>query len=160
MVGNKVSTPDSYKTYLALSNSPVSKTVYLDIVNQFFKFMMSLIFQGEQIKLPFKTGTVLIQGAKIKPKLEVINGVNVIKGVGPDWVKTKKLWDSSPEAKAAKKIVYHLNEHTNGIRYKITWTKKGINIENHSLYSLIFSRANKRAVHQMILDGKEYFVKN
>lgn len=152
----KVSTPDSYRVYLATSSNPVTKSTYVKIVNEFFKYMMNLIFQGVHIKLPYVTGSIMIKGTKVKPKL--VDGE--ITGVAPDWVKTKALWERDPIAKLAKKVIYQFNEHTNGVRYKIAWVKFNCKLENKSFYSLIFSRTNKRDVHKMILTGKEYYVKN
>lgn len=158
MVGEaKVATRHSYKTYLKLNTktNPVSLTIYCNILNEFFKFIMGLILDGEHVKLPYRTGSILITGCKTKPRIDE-NGD--IKGLSPDWVKTKALWNKDPEAKKLKKIIYNFNEHTHGVRYKITWVKKGINILNNDLYSLIFSRTNKRDVMTKIYEGKEYYV--
>lgn len=158
-----VSTRDSYKTYVSLSKErypdkePIRDIDYFKIVNLFFKFLMDLILEGEHIILPFGMGEILITGLKTKPRLDADGN---IKGLSPDWVKTKKLWESNPEAKASKKVLYHFNEHTLGIRYKITWVKKNTKFENHNLYSLVFARTNKRAVHNKILEGKEYYVRH
>lgn len=158
MVGeDKVATRHSYKTYLRLSKTePVSLTIYCNILNEFFKFLMNLVLEGEHIKLPYRTGSILITGLKTKPRIDE-NGE--IKGLNPDWVKTKALWNSNPEAKASKKVIYNFNEHTHGIRYKITWVKKRLDILNNDLYSLIFSRTNKRDVMTKIYEGKEYYVR-
>lgn len=118
---------------------------------------MSLVFNGEDVCLPGRVGSIQVVGRKMTPK---IKSDGTIGGAGPDWVKTKELWDRNPEAKAERRIVVHLNEHTNGLRYKITWHKRRVNMENQKLYSLIFSRTNKRDVHKMILSGKEYYIKN
>lgn len=151
-----VSTPDSYNTYKLLSDNPIEKKHYIKIVNEFFKFIMSLLLDGEHINLPQRMGSILIRGKKIRPKLDADGN---IKGASPDWVKTKALWARNPEAKEQKKTIQCLNEHSNGIRYRIHWIKINVNTENCSLYSIIFSRSNKRAVYQRILAGKEYFVK-
>ena len=54
----------------------------------------------------------------------------------PNWAKTKELWEKNPEAKAKKQLVYCTNDHTNGIRYKIIWSKRRVLVENKTLYSL------------------------
>lgn len=158
MKQNKTSTADSYNTYKSLSESPQPKSIYIKIVNGFFLYLMKLVFEGHEVKLPGRCGSVYIKGKKVKPR---IDEHGVIKGLAPDWVKTKKLRESNPEAKAARKVVYHLNEHTNGIRYSVKWSKKNMLTENKSFYALIFSRTNKREVNRLIVqEGKEYIVEN
>lgn len=151
---NRVTTHNSYNEYLEITNNPISLTIYRDIINQFFKFIISLVFQGEHVKLPFRSGSVLITGVKVKPRMED----GEIKGLAPNWAKTKALWERNPKAKEEKKVIYNFNEHTGGVRYKITWVKKDVMIENKLLYSLIFSKANKREMSRLIFSGKEYIV--
>lgn len=153
---NKFCTRDSYRTYLVMCDKPVKVEIYVDIVNMFFKFLMELIMSGEHIKLPYRTGEVLIRGKK--QKIRVVEGE--IKGAAPDWVRTKALWARNPEAKEQKKLIYHLNEHTQGMRYRITWLKKTMKAINQSIYSLRFTRTNKREVNKEIINGKEYIEKH
>jgi hypothetical protein len=155
-IKSQVSTPDSYKLYKKSTTYPVPPKVYVTIVNEFFKFLIKQVIEGTHIKLPARLGSILVRGTKIKPRIE--NGQ--IKGASPDWAKTKELWDSNPEAKAQKKTIYCLNEHTNGVRYRIAWSKLEAVMENKSLYSLVFSRLNKRTVYRNIIAGKEYYVQN
>lgn len=148
-------------TYYLYSNSKTTKKVYSNklyriIVNRFIQFLFNLILDGERIKFPEGMGNVYIAGTKQNLR---IGHDGQIKGAAPDWVKTKILWDSNPEAKAAKKLVYHLNEATNGIRYKFIWDKGGItNVTNYTLYSIQLCRICKRAIHNAIKNGKEYLV--
>lgn len=157
----KVSTAQSYVTYkeltLSVNQPPVCKSVYLKIVNGFFLYLMTLVFDGHEVKLPLRCGSVYIRGRKQKPR---IGEDGQIKGLAPDWVRTKILRESNPEAMAARKVVYHLNEHTNGIRYAIKWSKKNMLTENKCFYALIFSRTNKRKVNELVMSNKEYIVEN
>ncbi len=150
----------SYETYLEACSVtgliPRKKPIYIDIVNGFFKYIMELVFEGHQVKLLARTGSIYIRGKKEKPRIKD----GKIEGLAPDWVKTKKLWESNPEAKEQKRLVYHTNEHTHGIRYKIMWSKKDIATENASFYALKFSWDNKRTVNKLLLEGKEYIVEN
>ena len=45
--------------------------------------------------------------------------------------------EKNPDAKATKKIVYCLNEETNGVTYKVSWSKNRVPIENKVYYNLI-----------------------
>lgn len=148
---------DSYKLYKEKTEKPIIDIkTYLDIVNGFMKFIMSKVFEGYEVRLP-RIGTVSIVGNKIKPR---IGEDGEIKGLAPNWAETKKLWDKNPTAKANKQLVYCFNEHTNGIRYKLLWAKKGVIIQNKKVYTLKFSRANKRKVNKLANEGKEYYVIN
>ncbi len=144
---------DSYRYYKEETEKPVPLNIYLNVTQEFIKFLMNKVLEGEKIKLPEGMGTVFVKGKKVKLKVGE-NGEIV--GAPPDWVKTKQLWEECPECKESKKLVYHLNEHTNGIRYKIFWSRKNSLIRNKSLYSLIFTRTNKRTLHNLIKNGKEF----
>lgn len=145
---------DSYKYYKKEAETPVPLKDYIAISQDFTKFIMSKVFEGEKVKLPEGMGTLYVKGKKVKMRVHPETGE--IMGAAPDWVNTKKLWESSKEAKERKQLVYHLNEHTNGVRYKIFWSRKNNPIKNKSLYSLIFTRTNKRILHTLLKKGKEY----
>ena len=58
-----------------------------------------------------------------------------------------------------RKVIYHLNEDSSGIIYKVHWSKRNILIENKRLYSLRIARTPKRVISQAIKAGKEYIIK-
>ena len=101
-------------------------------------------------------GKLSIYGKKVKVKVED----GQIKGLAPDWVKTKELWESDKEAKKNKQLVYHFNEETNGIRYKFSWSKNRVLVSNKTLYNLRMTRTNKRELSKLVKEGKEYLIKN
>lgn len=144
---------DSYRQYKKESKNPVDKKTYLLLASLYNKFLIEKVLEGEIVTLPSRLGTLSILGKKQKIRFDENGNV---KGLAPDWVKTKKFWDSNPEAKKQRKLLYHTNPHTDNVRYKYFWSKKNILIENKTLYSLRITRANKRAVYRKILDGKEY----
>ena len=151
----RVNTATSYRIYKKEVENPRPVSVYTEIVYGFFKYMVSLILDGHEIKLPQNCGTMYVKGKVIKPKLDAFGNIT---GASPDWVKTKQLRESNPQAAADRKIVYHLNDHTNGIRYAIKWTKKNIIAENKSFYSFRAVRAVKRTLSDLIKNNKEYIV--
>ena len=145
---------DSYVVYKNISNDPVDKSIYLQITNQFMKFLsFKLLSQGE-INIPERLGKLSIYGKKVKVKVED----GQIKGLAPDWVKTKELWESDKEAKNKKQLVYHFNEETNGIRYKYVWSKNRVLVSNKTLYNLRMTRTNKRELSKLVKEGKEYLI--
>jgi hypothetical protein len=147
----------SYKYYKSEVDDPVDIKTYLTIVSDFIQFLMNKVFDGFEVKLPARLGSFQIIGRKVKPKLD--EGGNVI-GLAPNWAETKKLWDRDKEAKDKKELVYCFNEHTNGVKYKFLWSKKNVNVRNKGIYSIKFSRANKRKINDLLKNGKEYIVLN
>lgn len=147
---------DSYVVYKNMSTNPISISEYLQITNHFMKFLVSKLLSVGEITIPERLGKLNIFGKKVKIKVE--NGE--IKGLAPDWVKTKQLWDSDEEAKKNKQLVYHFNEETNGVRYKFSWSKNRVLVSNKTLYNLRMTRTNKRELSSLIKQGKEYFIKD
>lgn len=145
---------DSYKLYKEEAEYPVIDIKsYINIAAEYNKFLMNKIFEGEIVTLPARLGTLGILGKKQKITYDE-NGN--IKGLAPDWVKTKKLWDSNPEAKAKKQLMYHINEHSSYIRYKFFWSKNRVLVSNKTLYSLRISRDNKREINKRVVSGQEF----
>lgn len=144
----------SYKIYKESSRNPVTKDFYIEICNNFMKFIFDKLIEEGSIILPNRLGQLYITGRKIKPKFEDGRIINL----APDWAKTKLLWSEDEEAKENKTIVYHTNDNTNGVRYKCNWYKSRIPITNKTLYNFILTRANKRALAKKIKEGKEYTI--
>lgn len=146
----------SYKTYKETVSTPVEEKQYLEIANGYMEFLIQKVLEGEEVTMPARLGTLFIQGVKKNLKFNK-DGIPLLP---PNWAATKKLWDSNPDAKATKKIVYCLNEETDGVVYKLHWSKNRVPIENKLYYNFILTRANKRAIHQQIKKGKEYLIKS
>lgn len=147
---------DSYKLYKQSSVAPVDLKTYISYANEYNKFLANKVLEGETITLPSRMGLLSIIGKKQKIRFA---DDGTIKGLAPDWVKTKQLWIDNPEAKENKKVLYHTNSHTDNVRYKFFWSKINIITLNKVLYSLKMTRDNKRAVHNLIKEGKQYVTK-
>lgn len=146
----------SYKSYKERVDTPVEEKQYLDISHRYIQFLIQKVLEGEEVTLPARLGTLFIQGVKKSLKFNR-DGIPLLP---PNWAATKRLWENNPEAKATKKIVYCLNEDTDGIVYKLHWSKNRVPIENKIYYNFILTRSNKRAIHQQIKQGKEYLIKS
>jgi len=146
----------SYKRYSKEVETPVEIIDFILIANGYMKFLMQKVREGEEVTMPARVGTLFIQGTKKNLRFNK-DGIPVLP---PNWGETKKLWDRNPDAKATKKIVYCLNEETNGVVYKVNWSKNRVPIENKIYYNLILTRDNKRAIHNKIKQGKEYLIKS
>lgn len=149
-------TRDSYVVYKNMSVNPINISQYVQIINHFMKFLSSKLLSTGEIILPERLGRLSIFGKKVNVRIE--NGE--IKGLAPDWVKTKQLWDSDEEAKNNKQLVYHFNEETNGIRYKFFWSKNRVLVSNKTLYNLRMTRSNKRELSRLVKNNKEYLIKD
>jgi hypothetical protein len=146
----------SYKRYSKEVETPVEINDFISIANGYMEFLMQKVREGEEVTMPARIGTLFIQGTKKNLKFNK-DGIPLLP---PNWGETKKLWDRNPDAKATKKIVYCLNEETNGVVYKVNWSKNRVPIENKIYYNLILTRDNKRAIHNRIKQGKEYLIKS
>ena len=149
-------TRDSYVVYKNMSVNPINISQYVQIINHFMKFLSSKLLSTGEIIIPERLGKLSIFGKKVKIRIED----GKIKGLAPDWVKTKELWDSDPIAKQNKQLVYHFNEETNGIRYKFAWSKNRVLVSNKTLYNLRMTRSNKRELSKLAREGREYLIKN
>jgi hypothetical protein len=145
----------SYSIYKETVETPLTLKAYIDIANGFMKFIMQEVAEGNEVTLPANMGTLCVVGRKPPIRLTE-NGMRLLP---PNWAATKILREKDPVAKAERKVVYHLNEHTGGVIYKVHWSKKNMAVTNKNLYSLVIARASGRAIWQLILEGKEYFRK-
>lgn len=143
----------SYKLYHQNNKDGVDCKTYLQIVSSYNQFLSQKVLEGHEITLPARMGTLAIVGRKQKVRLDE-NGE--IQGLAPDWVKTKQLWESNPEAKAQRKRLFHTNVHTDNTRYKFLWSKAKVLVKNKTLYALRMTRSNKRAVHSLIKEGVQF----
>lgn len=148
---------DTYKLYKIRANAynldRIPIKTYIHIVNGYIQFLMSRVFSGKDVRLPVDLGIIGIRGSKVKPRLDEEGN---IRGLAPNWHDTKALWESNPEAKAKKTIVYCFNEHSNGMRFRFIWLKRTSVAKNKTLYSLKMSRKNKRTLNKMAYEGAEF----
>ena len=147
---------DSYKSYKKSSTNPVGINTYIELTTGFIRHLISFIFNGDEVVFPARLGTFSVLGKKQKLRIEN----NQIKGLSPNWVKTKELWKSSEDARNRKQLVYNTNEHSDNLRYKFIWSKKRSVVENKTLYTLTMTRANKRELSKRIKEGQEYYSTN
>lgn len=128
---------------------------YKDIVHAFFGFLMEKVFEGESVKLPQKMGNLSIVGRKIEPKFDEEGRIT---NLPVDWKATKEMWASNPKTKEEKRVVRHLNEHSNGIFYFIKWSRSNVLFMNKNLYSFTPTRKNSRTVPRLIEQGKSFLI--
>lgn len=97
------------------------------------------MFEGsEGFKMPYGLGFVQI--GKYKPKT----------------FNPKSLSVDYKSSKEFNKCVYHLNEHSDGYKYRLYWSKIPYTFKERYLYSLNLVRANKRRLAQLIFNRHDY----
>ena len=145
----------SFQRYNKEVEDPTNIKDFVAIANGYMEFLMNKVFEGEEVTLPARLGTLYIQGVKKK----LTFSKEGFPRLPPNWAATKRLWDSDPGAKERRQIVYCTNEETDGVVYKVNWSKNRVPIENKLLYALRITRDNKRAIHKQIKAKKEYLIK-
>lgn len=150
---------DMFRFYRQSSGGTLTDiAVYRKIVCGFIRFLISKLFSGYDIYLSAdrSLGVLAVRGKKVRPRLSE-DGKSIM-NLAPDWGTTKKLWATDPVAKANKQVIYHFNEHTNGIKYRIRWYREGMYLTNKFLYDLFIARPTKRAISKLICEGREFLV--
>lgn len=128
---------DFYRSYIDyVSDNPLYQVDYKTfrgIINDYFKYLRDeLIENGKEIKLPCRLGTLSI--VKHKPKEYSGRSLRI------DYAESKKY----------NKVIYHLNDHTGGYKYRFYWNKHNMLTKNKTMYQLIMTRDNKRHLAQIL----------
>ena len=132
----------SYTTYDIYNNydkkDQIPYSTFRNIVDKLNDSILSVLQNGQNYKLLCSLGTVQI--VKYKPKGYNEHSLSI------DFNESKKL----------DKRIYHLNEHSNGYKYRLYWSKQPFSFTNRYKYQLCFTRANKRQLAQLIFNNKDY----
>lgn len=149
---------DFYKYYRENNKTKIGRSLYGRIVKDFFYLLIQEILKGFIFNMPYKLGHIGIHRYKPRVKFDE-NGFNFIESnVSIDFGATNKLWREQPELKH-KKYIYHTNEHTNGFKYKIRWSKKGAYVKNIRAFKFQPSRYFNRSLAKHIKNNpnQEYY---
>lgn len=130
-----------------------NKRVYTDVMKDFLAYLGDTLIETGKVVLPKKMGNIEIEGS---PQKISYDEEGHLKGLSVDWKATRELWKEDEEAGKNKQYIYHLNENTNGIKYKIKWFKTKMFALNKAHYNFIMNRSIKRRVAAAIKGGKEY----
>ena len=99
-----------------------------------------LIYDEGTLNLPEGMGSLYIVGQK-KEYLDADG--NFKKSCRIDWKSTLEMWKGRPDLRG-KQFVYHTNEHTNGIVYRVFWEKRFVRGKNKIFYNFEESSAFKK----------------
>lgn len=59
-------------------------------------------------------------------------------------------------SKEEGKRIYHLNEHSDGYKFRLYWSKQPYTFADRYKYQLTLTRANKRRLAQLIFNHNDY----
>ena len=127
---------DMYKTF---SNTDVSYSRFKRILDSFNNYVIDCIFEDSKMfKMPYGLGVICI--VKYKPKSYADQSLSV------DYKSSKE----------EGKRIYHLNEHSNGYKYRLYWSKVPKIFSARYKYQLCMVRENKRHLAQLIFNKQDY----
>lgn len=130
---------DMYKQYKKDYGDDVDYKQFKDILDKFNEQILNCLLQSsEGFKMPFGLGYVQI--VKYKPKSMTPKSLSV---------------DFKSSAEYGKTI-YHLNEHSNGYKYRLYWSKVPQTFPDRYRYQLSLVRQNKRQLAQLIFNNHDY----
>jgi len=124
----------------------VNKDMFYTLCSEFYKeVVQKIINEDKEFKMPYSVGNIYIR--KYQPDItDVKKRTSFI-----DWKNTAKLG----------KLVYHLNEHTNGFKFTIKWKKKQKVIRYIEIYKFVPTRMFKRSLAYVIkTKGNDYLEKD
>jgi hypothetical protein len=140
-------TRDIFKFYKK-DEGIVEYKVFSNIVSEFNGMIMRLIIdEAHEFVMPSRLGSLRVRKRKVKLELNADGKIDKSK-LTPDWFKTRKLWDEiykdipieEINKIPNKRIIYNLNEHTDGYRFIFYWDKVTSNILNQSAYRIQVTR--------------------
>lgn len=121
------------------THEKVDYSLFKSVLDSFNKIVLdSLLESSEGFKMPFGLGYVWI--VKYKPKQ----------------LNDKSLSVDYKASKEYGKKIYHLNEHSDGYKFRLYWSKIPQTFPDRYKYSLSLVRANKRKLAQLIFNNHDY----
>ena len=130
---------DMYAQYHKDNKNDVSYNTFKTILNEFNSELKNCLLESsEGFKMPFGLGYVQI--VKYKPKSYTKKSLSI---------------DYKSSAQYGK-IIYHLNEHSNGYKYRLYWSKIPQTFPDRYKYQLQLVRQNKRHLAQLIFNHIDY----
>ncbi len=117
----------------------VDYSLYKRILSEMCNVILEYVLERSQgFKMPYGLG--FIQIGKYKPKTLSQESLSV------DY-KSSKEFD---------KCIYHLNEHSDGYKYRLYWSKIPRTFPDRYKYQLSLVRQNKRRLAQLIFNKHDY----
>lgn len=135
---------DAYKFYKASNpTTKITRKQYVDVCHLFNKKLSdSIIRESTEFRVFFGLGFIRIRSFKQTIKFTEDGRVDSRKNK-IDWGKTRALWKTMYPGKSFeeitkipnKKLVFHLNEHSNGYIMRWYWEHRTCVFKNRSVYA-------------------------
>ena len=117
----------------------VDYKTYKAVLDEMCKVILDAVLNAsEGFKMPFGLGTIIV--CKYKPKQ----------------LNAKSLSVDYKASRECDKKIYHLNENSNGYKYRLYWSKIPRTFPDRYKYQLSFVRQNKRRLAQLIFNKHDY----
>ena len=117
----------------------VDYSLYKRILDEMCNVILEhVLMRSEGFKMPYGLG--FIQIGKYKPKSMTAQSLSV------DYKASKEY----------EKKIYHLNEHSEGYKYRLYWSKLPRVFPDRYKYQLCLVRQNKRKLAQLIFNKQDY----
>lgn len=130
---------------------------YRDIVKDLnLELRDKILKKSLDFKMPSRMGYIGIRKNKTVYKIDESGKVKCNLSV-VNWPATKEMWKNNPEAKAQKKLVKVLNEHSDGYVYRWYYNKFTANYKWKSAYCFIPCRTAKLELNKIIMDEESSF---
>lgn len=131
--------PDIYRHFCKDTDVEVPYMQYKAVLQDFNQLILhSLQDAAEGFKMPCGLGYIRI--VKYKPKHYNKNSLSI------DFKSTRE----------EGKIIYHLNGHSDGYKYRLFWSKLPKTFVGRYKYTLGFTGTNKRRLAQLIFNRQDY----
>ena len=139
----------------------IDRATYGQIVEFFHsRITDEIMLDNFEFKMPARMGTLSIR--KRKPKLRFDEEGKLINTMPIDWKATNELWEEDPESKEKKKLVRHMNEHTNGYVPFWYYNPRTGTFRFKNAYKFNATRTVKRALSKVLKDDNintNYYLK-
>jgi len=144
-----------YNLYESLVGKPkLSLSEFKELIKKFHQFTMNeVVEKGKEVKLPSNMGSLCVRGNKWKVKYDK-NGKPT--NLPVDWKSTKAYWKRNEDARKLKKLIYYLNDESDGYIYSLTWNRRGIKTNNAWFYSFKSAVNHRKKLSRLAKTGKSY----
>lgn len=129
---------------------------YNKVLYTFNQILIDYVLEtGDIVRFPFGLGHLSINKYKKTKFIKQKDGSEKI-NLNPDWKKTLDLWKECEECKQQKKLVYHLNFHSDGFSYYWLWVL-GSNMLQGSIWKFELNRVHSRKLASLILQPNTHY---